>query len=71
MTSAIEEMHSRIDTLTSQIERAKTDAGDLRAQAERLEAQAAIWASTSRDYRAILAAYAKASSITFGAPRTL
>jgi len=68
--NAIEEMYSRIDTLTSQIERADTEAEDLRARAARLDAQSALWESTSRDYHAILAAYAKASSITFGAPMT-
>ncbi|MFE4229148.1 hypothetical protein ACFRJ8_14815 [Arthrobacter sp. NPDC056886] len=67
---AIEEMHSRIDTLTSQIERAKTDAEDLRGQAAKLDAQAALWAATKSDYQAILAAYAGSTRIKFTAPAT-
>lgn len=66
--NVVEEMHGRIDTLSSQIERAKTDAEDLRREAARAEAQVTIWEELRRDYHDVLSAYAKTRLVTFETP---
>ena len=56
---AIEEMYGRIETLNSQIERAGNESSDLRSRADALDAQSALWAKLSRDYKKILDTYAQ------------